>query len=275
MSWLITGAFKNKLLLDEYAGAAAAYSLRNLTITNDAPVVRVRRSSDNTEQDFTAAQVTNGTLTTFCGAGNGFVRTWYDQSGNGNHAIQATTGSQPQIVSSGALITLGSKASIRFNTHFLEAPDSASLRPSNVSMFGVFATTSIGANQVLVAKNFGGVYTASYAFAFIASKNRPSVDNAVERTVSSPSNLASNTAYLLYMSYDQSTLRGGHNGSAEYTTSTSGSLQYSTLGFRIGMLGNNVFPLLGSMQEIIVFSASQTANRTAIESNINTNYVIY
>ena len=82
-------------LLDQFPGAAVAYSLRNLVGTSNPNVVRVRRSSDNTEQDFTAAQVINGTLTTFCGAGNGFVRTWYDQSGNGYHAQQATTANQP------------------------------------------------------------------------------------------------------------------------------------------------------------------------------------
>lgn len=37
--------------------------------------------------------------------GNGFVTTWYDQSGNANNATQATATNQCQIVSSGAVIT--------------------------------------------------------------------------------------------------------------------------------------------------------------------------
>jgi len=51
-------------LLNQYPGAAAAYSLRKLSgaVSN---VVRVRRSSDDAEQDFTAAQVDNGTLVNF------------------------------------------------------------------------------------------------------------------------------------------------------------------------------------------------------------------
>jgi hypothetical protein len=96
--------------LDTYPGALAAYSLRSLSssVTN---VVRVRRSSDNAEDDFTAAAVSDGTLASWVGAGNnGFVRTWYDQSGNGQNAGQATSGSQPQIVSSGSLITDGTNA---------------------------------------------------------------------------------------------------------------------------------------------------------------------
>ena len=44
--------------------AAAAYSLRSLT-GGDPKVVRVRRASDNSEQDFTASGVTSGALTSF------------------------------------------------------------------------------------------------------------------------------------------------------------------------------------------------------------------
>ena len=68
-------------LLDQYGGAAAAYSLRALSsgwLAGD--VVEVRRSSDGTLQDFTASQITNGDLLTFTGAGDGFVSTWYDQT---------------------------------------------------------------------------------------------------------------------------------------------------------------------------------------------------
>jgi len=66
-------------LLDTYTGASAAYSLRNLS-SSTTDVVRVRRSSNDDEQDFTASEVSGGALATFVGAGNdGFVTTWYDQ----------------------------------------------------------------------------------------------------------------------------------------------------------------------------------------------------
>ena len=94
-------------LLDIYGGAAAAYSLRRLS--KDATnVVRVRRSSDNTEANFTAEQILDGDLLRWVGLGasnNGFVTTYYDQSGNENNAVQATAANQPQIVDAGSLIT--------------------------------------------------------------------------------------------------------------------------------------------------------------------------
>ena len=66
-------------ILDTYTGASAAYSLRNLS-SSTTNVVRVRRSSNDDEQDFTASEVSGGALATFVGAGNdGFVTTWYDQ----------------------------------------------------------------------------------------------------------------------------------------------------------------------------------------------------
>jgi len=38
-------------LLDQFGGAAAAYSLRNLSSSYRGPLIRVRRSSDNAETD--------------------------------------------------------------------------------------------------------------------------------------------------------------------------------------------------------------------------------
>jgi hypothetical protein len=43
---------------------------------------------------------------------NGFVETWYDQSGNSNDAVQATPANQPKIVSAGSLVTRNGDAAI-------------------------------------------------------------------------------------------------------------------------------------------------------------------
>jgi hypothetical protein len=94
-------------LLDLVPGAAAAYSLRSLSNSYAGPVVTVRRSSDNTEEDFTATEVSDGTLAAFCGAGDGFVYRWWDQSGNANHAVAASDATEPRIVDSGILATDG------------------------------------------------------------------------------------------------------------------------------------------------------------------------
>lgn len=95
------------LLLDLYPSAAVAYSLRKLRNAYTGNAIRVRRSSDNTEQDIgfdSNGNLNESALTTFVGSGNGFVVTWYDQSTNVNNAIMSTQANQPQIVSSGVIL---------------------------------------------------------------------------------------------------------------------------------------------------------------------------
>jgi len=105
-------------LLYDYPSSAAAYSLRQLTIYNNGykeTLVRVRRDSDNAEVDVKADtnyEISLNSLTSdgvslgaWIGSDNGFVTTWYDQSGNSNDATQATAANQPKIVNAGSLIT--------------------------------------------------------------------------------------------------------------------------------------------------------------------------
>lgn len=64
--------------------------------------LRVRRSSDNTEQDigFSGSGVDQTALLAFVGGGSGYVRYLYDQNGS-NHLQQATQSKQPRVVNSG------------------------------------------------------------------------------------------------------------------------------------------------------------------------------
>src|SRR6056300_651333 len=105
------------LLLDTYTGASAAYSLRLLSTSYTGNAIQVRRASDNTTQDigFVNNELDTTSLESFCSGTNGFVTTWYDQSGNGNDATQSTDANQPQIVSSGSVITENGKPTVQFD----------------------------------------------------------------------------------------------------------------------------------------------------------------
>jgi hypothetical protein len=62
-------------------------------------------------------------LLSFVGTGNGFVRTWYDQSGNGRNATQTDTTRQPQIVNNGAIVTENGRPVASFDgTDRLDTP---------------------------------------------------------------------------------------------------------------------------------------------------------
>jgi hypothetical protein len=81
----------------------------------------VRRSSDNAELDIgftTQGDLDTASLLTHVGSSNGFVTTWYDQSGNGRHATKTTSTVQPRIVSSGAVVTENGRPYIDFKENF-------------------------------------------------------------------------------------------------------------------------------------------------------------
>jgi hypothetical protein len=102
-----SGSTPPSLLLDTYPNSAVAYSLRKLRTDYTGNAIRVRRSSDNTEQNigFSGNDLDTASLLTFCGVGNGFITTWYDQSTNANNSTQSTATNQAQVVASGSLIT--------------------------------------------------------------------------------------------------------------------------------------------------------------------------
>lgn len=106
--------------LDTIATPAAAYSLRKLRTAYAGALIRVRRSSDNAEQDISPSATGCGpldtaALATFVGANSAYVKTWYDQSGNGRNAVQTTAGSQPRIVNAGTIETKFGQTMIFFN----------------------------------------------------------------------------------------------------------------------------------------------------------------
>lgn len=86
---------------------------RRLLSSYTGDLIRVRRSSDNTEDDFgydADGNLDSAALLTFCGAGDGWIRTFYDQSGGARHMTQATDAEQIRIVAAGVLDTVGTEA---------------------------------------------------------------------------------------------------------------------------------------------------------------------
>lgn len=100
------GKASNEKALDRYnkTQTASAYALRRLK-SNVSKVIRVHRSSDDAEMDIgcIGENLDTATLLAFCGSGSGYVATWYDQGGNGNHATQSTVANMPRIVNAGVV----------------------------------------------------------------------------------------------------------------------------------------------------------------------------
>ncbi|MDN8612808.1 hypothetical protein [Variovorax ginsengisoli] len=133
------GGITGTLLLDLLPpGVGHGYSVRRVRTAYAGSALRVRRSSDNAEQDigFSGNDLDSATLLSFVGAGSGFVVTWYDQGGNGLDATMATTANQPRIVNAGTLDTENSKPSIVFDgTNDVLASAYSSSAPNSTRQF--------------------------------------------------------------------------------------------------------------------------------------------
>jgi len=105
-----TAPAQGSYLLDTYP-AAVAWSLRKLSGGYTGAAIRVRRSSDDVEQDigFNGNDLDEAALLNFVGAGNGLVTTIYDQAGAGLNFTQTDPTKQGRIVNSGSLNTLNGK----------------------------------------------------------------------------------------------------------------------------------------------------------------------
>lgn len=161
MVGLNSGSVGN-LLLDLFpVGAGSGYSVRKLRTGYSGACLRVRRSSDNTEQDigFTSAgALDTSAISSFVGANSGFVVTWYDQGGNGINVTQSTTGRQPRIVNAGAIDTENSLPTVVFDG-------------SDDALFSGFSSSvTVSTRRFTAAAVVRSLRTSSSSEAFVATK---------------------------------------------------------------------------------------------------------
>lgn len=88
----------NHILDEKLTNISFAFSMRVLESDYNGPLVRLRRDSDNTEQDFGWGDndiVDVAAIDAWRAGSNVYIHTWYDQSGLGRDAIQTIISQQP------------------------------------------------------------------------------------------------------------------------------------------------------------------------------------
>ncbi len=266
-------------LLDDYSGAAAAYSLRKLTNDYTGSAIRVRRESDDAEQDigFVNNELDTAALTTFCSGTNGFVTTWYDQAGS-NDATQTTSGSQPQIYDSATgVVTLNGKPAAEFldqsdGLFSSSATDFNSVLENELYVVGSYAIRNIG-NQYAAGVQIGGS-TRGVMIGTNSSGNDIRYHcqgDGFEIAVGG--NIDVDTQILQGGTYDGTTRHARLNG-ASVGTNTDPEGTGTANAYFIGKHPALTAGGAKKVQESIIYP-SYNANESGIETNINDFYSIY
>ena len=279
-SYQFGGGLVASPLLDLYP-ATAAYSLRKLRTAYSGDCIRVRRSSDNAEQDigFSGNDLDTVSLLSFVGANNGFVVTWYDQQG-ANNLTQGSSASQPQIVSSGSLITRGGKAAVKFdgsNDRLLLIIGSAVLNTTNVSHFSVSNNDVSETNGAIISQSTSSLNSVrTFNDRRTTFKRNISISNTAGVLFNADMSIFRNSVdqRLLSSFVDGSNNMSAFDNGATGTTDTYTGASTSA-GLQMGAQGTGLTWLNGTIQEFIGFNTDESANRTAIETNINDYYGIY
>jgi hypothetical protein len=293
------------LNVDGLSGALAAVSIRRLNSAYTGPCMRVRRSSDNAEQDigFSGNYCDESSIASFVGGGNGFVVKWYDQSGNGNDAGAVSfanpTNFQPRVVTSGTLMTRGGRVAIDFTRNYLNttAFSDVNVNPTgfHISSLSLSATSWMACGVIYAdplvwslgyAFPYGRVLSAGTAgvndydnpqsFTTIAATAgnseypdtyRTVVNNAV---ADSGASISRGSRYVVTSYKVGGTIYSGVNDTVGSGSAT-GTLSATRLAISIannwGAADRSYFG--GQMQEVVFWPSDKSSQVAAIRQNIN------
>lgn len=258
-------------LLDTYTGAEVAYALNLLSSSYAGPAIKVRRSSDNLEVDISFdgdGNLDTTALLAHCGSGDGFITTFYDQSGNGNDLLRSVAADQPQIVSAGVVVvdpdTL--KPSFTFPTPTTRLHTSGLV---DVSFANTFTFVAVGRMDI------GNTYSIPYSNN--AGDDRYMIYSGNHRDI------IDGTAYIAYNGETRgamhifSQVRTSSNAlEIRVDNATYGTISSVSGSFGFGQIGSNLNANPPEyFSAFIGWAADQTANISGIENELNNYYSIY
>ena len=247
-------------------GASGAYSFRDIG-ADGGPVVHVTRSSDQVRQDFTATEITNGTLEAFIGAGNnGTIKRWYDQSGNGLYLnAPSDVAREPTLVSNGTLIRDNGKPALSCNTfEYFTIPGTDSVEAK-----AVYLVLNVASGDPEVARDLMGMRSGSQNFMRFQTDDDEHVKwNGVGHIFGAT---AEDQQIIVSVDIDSANqLRYFEDGSQSGPTKSGSTGNFQMQRFLKRATDTNEFK--GKVQEAIFFDEDKTAERTEITNLINAHY---
>ena len=266
------------LLLDTYTGAKVAVSLRKLRNAYTGSAVRVRRSSDNAEQDIGfngANEIDTAVLKTFIGANTGYVVKWYDQSGNANDASQSTTTQQGAIVISGAVQRTNGKVSVYF-----DGDDAYNTATVSLNTYLYISAIFKASNNFIIAEHGTNAYANGNGFFYLTDANSSWLFSrgSAYYYCSGSNSWAGTNQVLTTLSNNSSGAAYYKNGVVQNNGTVTGSSLSNTSytnNIYLWSRANTSLIISGYAQETIIWDKDMASDRAAVELNTNTFYSIY
>ena len=261
------------LLLDLYPNATLALSLRRLSASYWGYIVKVRRSSDDTEKDigFSGDSIDIDELLDFVGGGDGYVTTWYDQSGHNRDATNTNNNEQPKIVSSGQLITLNNRPTIEFKeSKYLRIPSEGNLDFINSSGFSFFLVVNSQSTATWQAPISSGWFGQAWTVFFTQERAEMRLDGVAygASTLSAPKN----TTYLFSATYSDDNELKAYNNKTEVSSHSNATLTQTTPTIFIGK-DQGPYTLDGQLNDVLLYDFEH-GDKTNIENNLLSYYGI-
>lgn len=200
------------------------------------------------------------------------VVTWYDQSGNDNHATQTVAGDQPKIAEAGALLADG----IDFDGvgNYLETTNGyiVELSQNPASVFAVATPGPSNTGKYLLTE---GDSLTPYSSQFILNGSAAEAGLWVNTTlIGNP--MTPSVQSLTGFIYNETTFQPYLNGAVNGTATAATVNTETSLESYIGSSANaDTGFYTGRIAELITYKSDQTNNRFKIESNINNYHDIY
>lgn len=246
-------------LLDDYPDASLAYSFRKLSSTQ-TNCVRLRRGSDNVEQDFGFVNdyLDTSGVSVFLGANTGYITTMYDQSVNGVNWVNLTQSTQPTL----ALSKIDSYAAINVvNTENLTASFSASFLTNSSCEFAVASNISSNTYFCISSESPGGKY---YGIGQSGSGSGPNNNSGVPNYYFNSVLTNSVTRGLIYTEMTGIVLKQVSMENLSLSLFSDINLNFKAAG--------SIKAVSNTFEKIIY---PNNTNRVAIQDNINAYYSIY
>lgn len=250
-------------LLADYPGAAAAYSLRLLDSDYAGSAIRVRRASDNTEQDIgfdVGGDLDTSALATFCAGTDGFVKTWYSQTGS-NDATQTTTSLQPKVYDSAAGVVLEN------GKPMVQAQGNSNMILSASNQIKMFVAGQVD-NSLTLLMQFDPQLSDFGRWCLAAQQGSPS--GALSESGVTINNFRKNGATYSLSGVTRDDLYNDFSSQNVMYIDAETSATTTQL-----LLGYEIDYAMWSAHEVIIYPTSMTHSISDIETNINDYYSIY